>query len=57
MSQSDAIVYIRCPCCDNLIAVRVAAEMAAIFDVTNSDCAEFGVETGGGGVDCGTERG
>lgn len=57
MRQSDQIVYVKCPCCENLIAVRVAAETVATFDLSNSDCAEFGIETGGSGIDCGTERG
>ena len=57
MMQSDQIVYVKCPCCENLIAVRITAEKAVIFDLTNSDCAEFGFETGGSGLDCGTERG
>ena len=57
MRQSDQVVYIKCPCCENLIAVRITADLAVVFDLTNSDCAEFGYETGGSGLDCGTERG
>jgi len=55
--QSDQVVYIECPCCKNIIAVRVGAEMVPTFDLENSDCAEFGIETGGSGLDSGTERG
>ena len=54
---SEQVIYIKCPCCENLIAVRITADLAVVFDLENSDCAEFGFETGGSGTDCGTERG
>ena len=57
MMQSDQVIYVKCPCCETYIAVRITADPAVVFDLTNSDCAEFGYETGGSGLDCGTERG
>ena len=54
---SEQVIYIKCPCCENILAVRVATETVATFDLSNSECAEFGIETGGSGLDCGTERG
>lgn len=55
--QSDKVIYITCPCCNNTLAIRVDVEKASTLVLSNTECAEFGVETGDSRVECGTERG